>query len=65
MDPSRGKLRPIYEQQIAMLLEGKDLGSQLFRNISSNAASDLELDEQTVRGALVYHFWSGGGSYGG
>jgi opacity protein-like surface antigen len=45
--------------------EGKDRGSQFFRNISSSAASDLELDEQTVRGALVYHFWSGGGSNGG
>lgn len=45
--------------------EGKDSGSRLFRDISSSVASDLELDEQSVRGALVYHFWSGAGSYGG
>ena len=45
--------------------EGKDLGSQLFRDISSNASTNLDLDEQTVRGALVYHFWSEGSPNGG
>jgi opacity protein-like surface antigen len=45
--------------------EGKDSGNQLFREISGSAASDLSLDEQTIRGALVYHFWSGGSRNGG
>ena len=45
--------------------DGKDLGAQMFRDTSSNASANLDVDEQTVRGALVYHFWSGGGSYGG
>ena len=45
--------------------EGREPGSQFFRDISSTASANLDLDEQTVRGALVYHFWSGGGSYGG
>ena len=40
-------------------------GSPLFRDTSSKGSADLDLDEQTVRGALVYHFWSGGASYGG
>ena len=40
-------------------------GSSLFRDTSSKGSADLKLDEQTIRGALVYHFWSGGGSYGG
>ncbi len=35
-------------------------GNQFFRNINSNAVADFDADEQTVRGALVYHFWSGG-----
>ena len=38
----------------------------IFRNVSSNASADLDLDIQSVRGALSYHFWSGGsGGYGG
>ena len=38
----------------------------IFRNVSSNASADLDLDVQTVRGAVSYHFWSGGGGgYGG
>ena len=46
--------------------EGRDSGgNQLFRNINSNASADFDFDEQTVRGALAYHFWSGGGGYGG
>ena len=45
--------------------DGKDTGAQMFRDTNSNASGNLDLDEQTVRGALVYHFWSGGGSYGG
>ena len=46
--------------------EGRDSGgNQLFRNINSNASVNFDTDEQTVRGALAYHFWSGGGSYGG
>ena len=45
--------------------EGRDTeGNQLFRNINSNASANFDADEQTVRGALAYHFWSGGG-YGG
>jgi opacity protein-like surface antigen len=39
--------------------------SPLFRDVGSNASANLDLNEQTVRGALVYHFWSGGGGYGG
>ena len=39
--------------------------SPLFRDTSSKGSADLDLDEQTVRGALVYHFWSGGAPYGG
>jgi outer membrane immunogenic protein len=34
--------------------------SPLFRDVGSSASANLDLDEQTVRGALVYHFWSGG-----
>ena len=47
--------------------EGRDSGgNQLFRNINSNASANFDADEQTVRGALAYHFWSGGnGGYGG
>jgi outer membrane immunogenic protein len=46
--------------------QGRDTGgNQLFRNINSNASANFDADEQTVRGALVYHFWSGSGSYGG
>ena len=38
----------------------------IYRNVDSMASADLDLDVQTVRGALSYHFWSGGnGSYGG
>jgi outer membrane immunogenic protein len=37
----------------------------VFRNVNSTAAADLDLDVQTVRGALTYHFWSGGNGYGG
>jgi hypothetical protein len=37
----------------------------MFRDTSSNASGNLDVDEQTVRGALVYHFWSGGGGHGG
>jgi outer membrane immunogenic protein len=38
----------------------------VFRNVNSNASADLDLDIQTVRGAVSYHFWSGGGGgYGG
>jgi opacity protein-like surface antigen len=37
----------------------------LFRNVNNTASADLDLDVQTVRGAVTYHFWSGGGSYGG
>lgn len=41
---------------------GRDSGgNQFFRNISSKAAGDFDADEQTVRGALVYHFWGGAG----
>ena len=39
-------------------------GNQLFRNINS-MLGHFDFDEQTVRGALAYHFWSGGGGYGG
>lgn len=39
--------------------------SPLFRDVGSNASANLDLNEQTVRGELVYHFWSGGGGYGG
>jgi hypothetical protein len=56
---------PAANHQSQCCSEGKDRGSQFFRNISSNAASDLELDAQTVRGALVYHFCSGGSRNGG
>jgi hypothetical protein len=45
--------------------EGRELGSQFFRDISSNASAKLDIDEQSVRSALVYHFWSGGGGFGG
>lgn len=46
--------------------QGRDTGAnQLFRNINSSASANFDADEQTVRGALVYHFWSAGGSYGG
>ena len=37
----------------------------LFRYVSSKASGSLDLDEQTVRGELVYHFWSGGSGHGG
>ena len=33
------------------------MGAQMFRDTSSNASANLDVDEQTVRGALVYHFW--------
>ena len=50
----------------AALREGISGGNQLFRNINSNASANFDADEQTVRGALAYHFWSGGnGGYGG
>ena len=46
--------------------EGRDTrDNQLFRNINSNASANFDADEQTVRGALAYHFWSGGSGYGG
>jgi len=37
----------------------------IFRNVNSTASADLDLDVQTVRGAVSYHFWSGGNGYGG
>jgi outer membrane immunogenic protein len=37
----------------------------VYRNVNSTASADLDLDVQTVRGALSYHFWSGGNGYGG
>jgi outer membrane immunogenic protein len=37
----------------------------IFRDVNSTASADLDLDVQTVRGALTYHFWSGGNGYGG
>ena len=41
--------------------EGRDTGgNELFRNIKSNASADFDTDEQSVRAALAYHFWSGG-----
>jgi opacity protein-like surface antigen len=45
---------------------GVDCSSPLdFRNTKSQASADLDdLDIQTVRAVLTYHFWSGGG-YGG
>jgi hypothetical protein len=36
----------------------------IFRNVSSNASADLDLDIQSVRGAVSYHFWSGGSDGG-
>ena len=46
--------------------EGRDSGgNQLFRNINSDASANFDADEQTIRGALAYHFWSGGSGYGG
>jgi opacity protein-like surface antigen len=45
--------------------EGFDGGSGLFRKISSDASADFHLDVQTVRGELVYHFWSGSEAHGG
>lgn len=32
----------------------------LYRNVESTASADLDLDIHTVRGAVTYHFWSGG-----
>ena len=43
---------------------GFDIAS-LYRNVNSMASADLDLDVQTVRGAVSYHFWSGGHGYGG
>jgi outer membrane immunogenic protein len=37
----------------------------VYRNVNSSASADLDLDVQTVRGAVTYHFWSGGNGYGG
>jgi len=37
----------------------------IFRTVNSTASADLDLDVQTVRGAVSYHFWSGGNGYGG
>jgi outer membrane immunogenic protein len=37
----------------------------VYRNVNSTASADLDLDVQTVRGAVTYHFWSGGNGYGG
>jgi opacity protein-like surface antigen len=42
--------------------EGRDAGDNLlFRVVGSNASASFDADEQTVRGAVVYHFGSDGG----
>jgi len=35
------------------------------RDINSQASANYDLDIQTVRAVMTYHFWSGGGRYGG
>ena len=35
------------------------------RNIDSQASANFDLDIQTVRAVMTYHFWSGVGGYGG
>ena len=73
MDTPRRRLRQRLKQEVserrrlvlALLSNNRLCHAWLYRDITSKASADLDnVDIQTVRAVLTYHFWSGGG-YGG